>query len=76
MISDEAYKKSLGAARTRLTEEQIVKLRNVQYGLANVFFDLFALKGKRDTVSGMIVIAHKKNGNACTVSIFGFAYAY
>jgi|CXWL01.1.fsa_nt_gi hypothetical protein len=76
MISDEAYKKSLGEARTRLTEEQIAKLRNVQYGLANIFFDLFVLKGKKNVIGGGILVSHKKNGNWCTVSVVTYSYSY
>jgi hypothetical protein len=76
MITDEAYKKSLGEAQKQLTEQNIVQLREKQYRAANVFFDLLVLKGKRGVVAGGgIVVVQKKNGNACTV-VIAYEYIY
>ena len=41
MISLEQYKQILGKEAERLTDEQIKRLREQQYLLADVLFDLF-----------------------------------
>jgi hypothetical protein len=78
MITVEEHQKTLSAKGINLPKAEVQKLLDVQYKLANVFFDLFFLKDKtkeKVVVSG-VVHTHKINGNVATVEIFAFSYSY
>lgn len=76
MITLETFKKTLGEKGKHLTEQEVIKLRDVYYGFAHIFFDMFALKGTQKIVSSTTIVAHKENGNACCSVTFGILYTY
>ena len=76
MINIETYKKSLGDAGKFLPDEEVKKMMELQYKLANAFFDLLVLKDEKKVVATLRVVVHKKDGNVVYLSSFIFFHSY
>jgi uncharacterized protein YpmS len=79
MITAEEHQKTLSAKGINLPVAEVQKLLDLQYKLANLFFNVWS---KQDKVIASVqhskVVIRTKNGNAClaeTFSITFYSYA-
>jgi hypothetical protein len=72
MIDITTFKKSLGEIAKDLTDTDIKKLMDVEYKLANVFFDMFVKKSKIKE-NNTVFVKYKKDGNL--IFMYGKVYA-
>lgn len=70
MIEIEDFKKALGEKAEHMSLQDIEKLKNWQYKLANVLFDVWNKNEKKQKI-GTIVIVHKENGHLINCWDFG-----
>ncbi len=76
MIELDTFKKSLGEKGQLLTEQQVIKLRDDEYTLGHIMFDLLVLQGKQKIVSSTTIVMHKENGNARVCIFYSRSYYF
>lgn len=82
MITVEEHQKTLSAKGINLPDGEVQKLLDLQYKLANIFFDFWVKKTKPSTVVTETiavhkkVVVHEKNGNCVSVEVERYTFAY
>lgn len=72
MIDITTFKKSLGKKAEELADTDIEKIMEMQYKLANVFFDLW-VKNSKINKETTVFVKYKKDGNF--IFMYGKVYA-
>lgn len=76
MITLDTFRQILGEKGKHLNDDEIEKLLQVQYKLANVFFDMWIDKTDPIIIKKETFIIHKKNGNCISVETYSSIKIY